>query len=305
MEPQTNILTIDVEDYFQVHAFSNVVSYEDWPSFEVRAEQNTRKILSILEQHGVKATFFVLGWIAERIPELVNEIDDQGHEVASHGYQHQHISRQTPEAFRDDIREAKTILEKIIKKPVYGYRAPTYSITEKNLWALKILAEEGYQYDSSIFPIKHDFYGIPDAPRCSFKINFNKKDPSRLKDFHIEPFRRPSEFEISYDPQEIVEIPISTMRFLGYNFPLAGGGYFRLLPYQIVKAGLKRINQEGNPFIFYLHPWEVDPEQPRVKGIAWKSRLRHYLNLDKTESRFRQLLSDFSFTSVSSIFPLS
>jgi len=268
-----NALTIDVEEYFQVEAFAGVITKKDWDKFASRVVQNTEKILNLLDRFGVKATFFCLGWVAERYPELIKAIAQKGHEIASHGFSHTPIFRLTPEKFRKEVRDSKRLLEDLSGTEVKGYRAPTYSVTKNTLWALKILAEEGYTYDSSIFPIRHDLYGLPEAPRFPFKIK----------------------------SLGLIEFPISTARFLGINWPAAGGGYFRLFPYPLTKYLLKRINQkEKMPFIFYVHPWEFDPAQPRIKAPL-KSRFRHYLNLKKTEKRFKKLLFDFKFAPVEKV----
>ncbi len=270
-----NALTIDVEDYFQVEAFASVIDPQNWKDYPSRVGLNTKKILDILDESQTKATFFCLGWVAERQPHLIKEIAARGHEIASHGYDHQPVYRKSPQTFRADVKETKQILEDLTGKPVSGYRAPTYSITKKTLWALEILAEEGYRYDSSIFPIKHDLYGIPDAPRFPFNINT----------FHVK--------------TKLIEFPLTTLRILNLNIPIAGGGYFRLFPYTFIKKALRHINnKEKQPFIFYLHPWELDPNQPRINHISWRSRFRHYVNLDKTEGKFRKLLSDFRFSTV-------
>jgi len=267
----TNYLTIDVEDYFQVSAFDRVVRPEEWDSYESRVEQNTRKILEILARRHVKATFFIVGWIAERFRTLVQEIDRAGHEIGCHSYLHRRIYTLTPDQFRDDTKKAKDILENIIGKKVAGYRAPSYSITKKSLWALDILEEEGFLYDSSIFPILHDLYGMPNSPRFPYKIK----------------------------GRSMMEYPISTLLLMGRKIPVSGGGYFRLFPYRFTRWALKRINtMEGKPFIFYLHPWEIDPQQPRIKGAGLKSGFRHYLNLDQTLPRFQKLLTDFRFTPI-------
>jgi polysaccharide deacetylase family protein (PEP-CTERM system associated) len=264
----TNYLTVDVEDYFQVAAFEKVISTDNWEQYECRVVANTSSILELFDAGRVKATFFIVGWIAERYPDLVLEIDRQGHEIGCHSYQHQKIYNLTPEQFREDTRRAKETLEQIIGKPVKGYRAPSYSITKKSLWALDILAELGFRYDSSIFPVYHDNYGIPDAPRFAYRL----------------------------EKQDMMEYPISTVQFPGMNLPIAGGGYFRLFPYWFTRMALRRINRkEKQPFIFYFHPWEVDPEQPRIQGAGAKSRFRHYLNLDKTRNRLEHLLQDFKF----------
>ena len=264
----TNYLTIDVEDYFQVAAFEKQVKTDDWSRFESRVSNNTGNILNILENYKIKATFFIVGWIAEKHPELVREISIRGHEIACHSYNHQRIQSLTKEAFREDTKRSKEILEDICGKKVSGYRAPTYSITRSTLWALDILAELGFTYDSSIFPIYHDNYGIPDAPR----------------------------FPYQHDGLNLTEYPISTALIMGRKVPVAGGGYFRLFPYWFTSMALESINKkEKQPFIFYLHPWEVDPDQPRMQNISLLSRFRHYNNLSKTASRLHKLLSDFQF----------
>jgi polysaccharide deacetylase family protein (PEP-CTERM system associated) len=267
----TNYLTIDVEDYFQVAAFEKQINPDEWPQFESRVNNNTGTLLKILDRYNVKATFFIVGWIAEKHPELVREISEKGHEIGCHSYRHQRIQTLTREAFKEDTNRAKGILEDISGKKVSGYRAPTYSITRDTIWALDILAELGFEYDSSIFPIYHDNYGIPDAPRFPYKI----------------------------DGLGLTEYPLSTALILGRKVPIAGGGYFRLFPYWFTRMGLKSINEkEKQPFIFYLHPWEVDPDQPRMKDISQLSRFRHYNNLSKTSSRLQQLLSDFQFAPI-------
>jgi polysaccharide deacetylase family protein (PEP-CTERM system associated) len=264
----TNYLTIDVEDYFQVAAFEKNISPDEWPQYESRVNNNTRSILDILDKQQTKATFFVVGWIAEKHPELVKEINRRGHEIGCHSYKHQRITTLSREAFRDDTKRSKDILESIIGRKVLGYRAPSYTITKNTLWALDILAELGFEYDSSIFPIYHDTYGIPDAPRFPYK----------------------------HDGLDLIEYPISTALILGRKIPVSGGGYFRLFPYWFTKNALKSINnKEKQPFIFYLHPWEIDPDQPRIENISLKSRFRHYNNLSRTNDRFDKLLTDFQF----------
>ncbi len=263
-----NYLTVDVEDYFQVAAFEKVIAPDKWDEYECRVVANTRAILELFDAAGVKATFFIVGWIADRYPDLVSEIDRHGHEIGCHSYWHRKIYDLSPEEFREDTQKAKEILEQIIDKPVYGYRAPSYSITTASLWALDILADLGFHYDSSIFPVYHDNYGIPDAPRFPYLLK----------------------------QQGMKEYPISTVRFSGLNLPIAGGGYFRLFPYWFTRLALGRLNHsENQPFIFYFHPWEIDPQQPRIVEAATKSRFRHYLNLDKTLQRLEWLLRDFRF----------
>jgi polysaccharide deacetylase family protein (PEP-CTERM system associated) len=264
-----NAMTVDVEDYFQVSAFEPVVSRTHWEDFPSRVVPNTERLLRLLAEHEVKATFFILGWVAERHPSLVSLIADLGHEIASHGYWHQLVYEQTPRAFRDDIRRSKDVLEQIAGQRVEGYRAPSFSITSESLWALDILIEEGFRYDASIFPIRHDRYGIPDSPRHPYVL------PRATG--------------------ALVEVPGSTARLGPANLPVAGGGYFRLLPYGWTRWGITRLNErERRPAVFYLHPWEVDPDQPRLQASAL-SRFRHYRNLDQTEPRLRRLLAEFRF----------
>jgi polysaccharide deacetylase family protein (PEP-CTERM system associated) len=263
-------MTVDVEDYFHVAALAGSIDRSSWDQREYRVEASTRRLLDLFEQSNLRATFFVLGWVAKRSPELVREIHRRGHEVASHGMSHKLVYNQTPEEFASETYESKALLEGIIGERVLGYRASTYSITRRSLWALDILKEAGFEYDSSIFPIRHDMYGIPDAPQVPTRITTPKG-------------------------ASIVEFPMSTAPMYGARLPVSGGGYFRLLPYWLTRAGLRKLNGElGRPFIFYLHPWEVDPEQPRVR-TNWKSRLRHYTNLDQCEARLRRLIGEFRF----------
>jgi len=264
-----NALTVDVEDYFQVSAFAKNVNQNDWDKYPLRVEKNTRRLMDMFDEAQVKATFFVLGWVADRNRELVKEIAQRGHEVASHGYSHQLIYNQSLDVFREETIRSKLLLEDIVQAPVRGYRAASYSITKDSLWALDVLAEAGFDYDSSIFPVRHDRYGIHDA----------KEIPHILK-----------------TPQghSIVEFPLSTAKVFNYKLPVAGGGYFRLYPYALTRAGLRQVNSRQQPFIFYLHPWEIDPDQPNVE-TGWISRFRHYNNLDKCESRLQRLMKDFQF----------
>jgi polysaccharide deacetylase family protein (PEP-CTERM system associated) len=283
-----NVLTIDVEDYFHVSAFEKHIRRDQWHSFELRVEQNTCRILHLLDEHDVKATFFVLGWVAERCPQLVKAIAAAGHEVASHGYGHQRVGTQSRNEFREDVRRSKYLLEDLTGCPVNGYRAPSYSISRETFWAFDELHGAGYRYDSSIFPVRHDFYGIPDWPRFAgwaVRHESGTWEPALEK-------------QLGRD--SLFELPITTLRLGNKNLPIAGGGYFRLFPYDFTRWGLRRINrQDHQPFIFYLHPWEMDAEQPRINGAGAKSRFRHYLNLDKTEARIRRLLQDFDFASIS------
>ncbi len=274
-----NALTIDVEDYFQVTAFEQQVKPWEWDTYPLRVEGNTLRILDMLDEFALRATFFVLGWIAERLPALVKEIRRRGHEIACHGYGHQLIYRLSPQEFREDVSKAKKILENICGEPVKGYRAPSYSITTKSLWALDVLVEEGFSYDSSIFPITHDIYGIPGGKRFPH--------------------------EISTHAGKIQEFPISTFSLnVGAwkpHIPIAGGGYLRFFPAALVAQAIQSINaREKQPVIVYFHPWEIDPQQPRIRA-GFKSRFRHYLNLQRMELKIRFLLSNLRFSTVPDI----
>jgi len=264
-----NALSIDVEDYYQVSAFEPVVPYNTWGQFESRVERNTKVLLDVLDETSTYATFFVLGWVAERHPDLVKDIQARGHEVASHGYKHQRVYTQSPANFQEETKKSKMILEDIIGQAVNGYRAASYSITQESLWALDILIEEGFSYDSSIFPVWHDRYGIPNAERFSHHIQRERGT--------------------------IQEFPLSTLQFGKMNVPIGGGGYLRLFPYALTRWAIHRLNKmEAQPAIVYLHPWEVDPDQPRIQGSVL-SKFRHYVNLNKTETTVRNLLRDFIF----------
>jgi polysaccharide deacetylase family protein (PEP-CTERM system associated) len=242
-----------------------------WDTYESRIEKNTSRVLDALACHDTRATFFVLGWVGERFPHLVKQIASAGHEIASHGYGHELITAQTPSAFRNDVRKAKSILEQIVSQPIYGYRAPSFSIMKDTTWALSILAEEGYHYDSSIFPVFHDRYGMPAA--------------------------NPYVHEILTESGVLWEVPPSVVRVFGLNIPVAGGGYFRLYPYFFLRWLLRRVEKQDIPLVMYLHPWELDPGQPRMEGPL-VSRIRHYLNLSRTETRLNQLLEDFEFAPI-------
>lgn len=268
-----NAFTVDVEDYFHVAALSSAITRESWPTHESRVERNTERLLALLADRGVRGTFFVLGWVAERTPGLVRRIAASGHEIACHGFSHQLIYQQAREEFREETVRAKRLLEDLIGEAVLGYRAASFSVTRDSLWALDTLIDAGFLYDSSIFPIRHDRYGLPGAA----------PEPNRLS--------APS-------GRTLVEFPMSAARFLGVQVPVSGGGYFRLLPFWVTKAGLKQINERrGLPFTFYLHPWELDPGQPRFK-VSALSRFRHYTNLARCEGRLRRLLGEFEFTSM-------
>ena len=268
-----NAFSIDVEDYFQVAALAGAISRDSWPTREYRVEANTERILNLLAERKVRGTFFVLGWVAEKSPGLVKRIAAAGHEIACHGFSHQLIYSQTQSEFREETTRAKRFLEDVVSQPVLGYRAASFSITRDSLWALDVLIDLGFEYDSSIFPIRHDRYGIPGA----------SPDIGRIT--------APS-------GRTLVEFPMSAATFLGVQVPVSGGGYFRILPYWLTRAGLKQINEKaGRPFTFYLHPWEVDPGQPRVKVGAF-STFRHYTNLSRCEARLRRVLGDFSFSTM-------
>lgn len=264
-------LTFDIEEHFQVSAFSSPMRRRHWDQFESRVAQNTEKILAMLAARDLRATFFVLGWVAEKYPSLVRRIVDDGHELASHGYAHELVTSQTQEVFREDIRKAKCILEDISGQPVFGYRAPSFSITKDSLWALQILVEEGYRYDTSVFPVVHDTYGIPGAA--------------------------PHVHQLETEGGPLWELPPSTVELGRVRIPVAGGGYFRFCPYFLFKRLLRKSAQSGDPLVTYFHPWELDPFQPRMNGPLL-SRVRHYTNLSRTEGRLVRLLDDFSFGAI-------
>lgn len=285
-ESPANLLSIDVEEAFQVSAFETVSPPGSWAQQEQRAAANTARLLDLLDRAGVQATFFVLSWVAERQPQLVRRVAAAGHEVASHGYWHRRVSTQTQTAFREDIRRAKACLEDLTGQAVLGYRAPSYSISRQTPWAFDELLAAGYRYDSSIFPVRHDFYGMANWPRFAGTA---VRDAAGQWQPGVASAGQPS----------LLEVPITTLQLAGRNWPIAGGGYFRLLPYVLTRWGLRQINQrEKKPFVFYLHPWEIDPAQPRMAAAGWKSRLRHYLNLARTEGRFVRLLQDFRFVPI-------
>lgn len=262
-----NAITVDVEDYFQVSAFEPYVSRAEWDRFPLRVQKNTERILELFEKEGVRGTFFTLGWVAERLPALVRRIVEFGHELASHGYAHVRVYQQRPEEFRQDVVRTKKLLEDLSGCEVRGYRAASFSIRNDTLWAADILQETGYLYSSSVYPVHHDLYGIPGAPRFPFRHNGG---------------------------DGLREIPITTVRAMRQNLPVGGGGYFRIYPYGFFRRALRRVNRdEGQPVVFYFHPWEIDPDQPRPANIGLKSRFRHYVNLHKTEHRLRRLLVDF------------
>ena len=269
-----NALTVDVEDYFQVSALAPHIARSDWERMPWRVQRNVERILELLAGSGSRATFFVLGWIAERHPALVRAIHEAGHEVASHGYEHRRASEQSREDFLHDIRSAKRLLEDIAGVEVHGYRAPSFSVGKGNPWVFDCIAEAGYRYSSSVYPVRHDHYGVPDAPRFPYRAQAG-----------------------------ILEIPIATARVARSNLPAGGGGYFRLLPYAVSRSLIRRVNAvDGQPAVFYFHPWELDPHQPRVPGTTVKTRFRHYVNLHRTEARLHRLLRDFRWDRMDRIF---
>lgn len=273
VRPTINALTIDVEDYFQVSAFAPHIPRSNWSICECRVERNIDCILAMLDEHGTKATFFTLGWIAERYPEAIRRIVDNGHELASHGYGHERASDQTPAGFFSDINVAKLILEDLAGQQVRGYRAPSFSIGEKNLWAFECLERAGYHYSSSIYPIHHDHYGMPDAPRHAHRIG------------------------------KLLEIPATTLRLFNRNWPASGGGYFRLMPYRLSRWMIQHVNTvDQRPAVFYFHPWEIDTGQPRIQGISAKTRFRHYVNIHRMEHRLHRLLADFTWGRMDDLF---
>ncbi|MCS6946215.1 MAG: DUF3473 domain-containing protein [Steroidobacteraceae bacterium] len=270
-----NALTVDVEDYFQVAAFDGVVPRERWDRIESRVALATNRVLDLFAERGCKATFFVLGWVAERNPSLIRRIVAEGHELASHGYAHTMVHRLTPAQFREEASRVRRLLEDIGGVPVRGFRAPSYSIDGRNLWALDVLGETGHTYSSSIYPIAHDLYGMPEAPRFAFRLR----------------------------PDSILEIPVTTVRIARRNFPCGGGGYFRLLPYALFRWMLRRVNTlDRQSAVFYFHPWELDPRQPRIAGAPLKSRFRHYHNLDSMPHRLANLLDDFRWGRMDDVF---
>ena len=269
-----NALTCDVEDWFQVSAFEHLVPKDSWRERECRIPRNVDRVLELYDAAGVRGTFFILGWVAQYYPEVVRRIAAAGHEVASHGMQHRRVRHQSPEEFRADISRAKAWLEDVGGERVRGYRAASWSLDSSTPWAHRIMAEEGYEYSSSIYPIAHDHYGVPEAPTAPFYLKCSG----------------------------ILEVPASTSRLFGRNMPASGGGYFRLLPYAISRGLMRRIAAGGSPAVFYFHPWELDAEQPRMRGIPLKTRFRHYINLRRFESRLTVLLRDFDWDRMDAIY---
>jgi polysaccharide deacetylase family protein (PEP-CTERM system associated) len=273
-ESVLNAMTVDVEDFFHVSAFESIIDPSQWKDYQPRVEHNTRRLLNLFAKHNVTSTFFVLGWVAERFPELITEIHRQGHEIASHGYSHRRAMTQTRQEFFDDVKRSKEHLENLISERVTGYRAPSFSIGYDNEWAFEVLAELDFGYSSSTYPVKHDLYGTPDWPRFAYKRK-----------------------------EGIIEIPIPTLKLLGRQTPIGGGGYFRLYPYKLTKCLLSRyLKKEKQPYSFYLHPWEIDNEQPRLSHAPLKSKFRHYVNLHKTYGKLECLLNDFSWGTMKNVY---
>ncbi len=262
-------MSVDVEDWFCVYNLSGLIPYSDWDTCESRVEQNTLRLLDLFRRHAVEGTFFVLGWVAERFPDLIREIERQGHEIASHGYSHRLLTFMQPEEFRADLQQSIEVLSRITSQTVRGFRAPSFSVTKETMWAARILKDSGIVYDSSVFPVGfHPEYGMGDS----------ELGPHELV-------------------EGLVELPMSVAEVWGRKVPCSGGGYFRLFPYPVTRWLMQKCHEAGRPVVFYLHPWELDPSQPRVAGMPWRKRFRHYNNLEKTEERLERLLSDFSFTS--------
>ncbi len=272
--PEKQVLTVDVEDYFHVSAFEKTIDRADWVNLEQRVEASTYRLLELFSEHNAKCTFFTLGWVAERYPNLIKAIVDQGHELASHGFSHQRATIMTPDEFREDVSRSKQVLEAASGQAILGYRAPSFSFNDSNIWVYNILKELGFEYSSSTYPIKHDLYGVPKWPRFKYER-----------------------------PEGIIEIPVPTIRKNNINTGIGGGGYFRLYPYWFSK---KRINnyltKENQPYSFYFHPWEIDPEQPRIAGASMKSKLRHYLNLSRMEGKVVKLLDDYQWDTMKSVY---
>jgi polysaccharide deacetylase family protein (PEP-CTERM system associated) len=273
IQPLPDLLSVDVEDYFHVEAFADCISRDAWGTFSSRVRPNTERILRIFAEHGCRGTFFVLGWVAERDPKLIREIADAGHEIACHSYSHRRVSTLAPEEFRQDLQRARAAIEDAAGVRIRGYRAPTFSIGRQNLWALDILSEEGFLYDSSIFPIRHDLYGFPGSPRFPYSVQ-------------------------SRTGNALFEIPMTTVKMWGTTWPVGGGGYLRLLPMRYTRWAIERVHAvDRQPFVLYLHPWELDPDQPRI-AAKWKSTFRHYTGLGVMESRIKELLSAGNFTTM-------
>lgn len=269
-----NAMTVDVEDYFHVAAFDQQIKAQDWDQLQPRVDRNTRLLLDLFDKHQAKSTFFFLGWVAERYPDLVKEVQRRGHEVASHGYSHTKVHQQTPAEFKADASKAKDLLEQLTGQAVVGYRAPSFSINKQSEWAFDILKELGHRYSSSTYPVKHDLYGVPDWP--------------------AQPYLR---------TEGLLEIPMPTLVMHGRQLPIAGGGYFRLMPYKLSSYLISRfLRQDHMPYMFYFHPWEIDPAQPRVANASLKSRFRHYVNLSRMEDKLSRLLTEFNWSSLDQVY---
>lgn len=270
-----NAMSVDVEEFFQVGAFENCIAKADWGGFESRVARATNEILDLFAKHDTKSTFFCLGWVAERQGELIRRIVSEGHELASHGYDHARVFTLSEKAFREDVKKTQAILEDISGVAIKGYRAPSFSIDHRTPWAHAVLADLGYRYSSSVYPVKHDHYGMPDAPRFAYKIA----------------------------DSDLIEVPMTTVDIFGKHLPSSGGGYFRLFPYSVSRALLRRVNrQDRASAVFYMHPWEVDPDQPRQSQAQAKARFRHYVNLSKTKAKLERLLQDFSWDRMDKIY---
>lgn len=279
MKQITNAMTVDIEDYFHVSAFENTIEKSDWNSLSLRVERNTYRLLELFERYKVKSTFFTLGWVAERCPNLIKAIVDQGHELASHGYSHQRATEMTRKEFFSDVKQSKDILEELSGKEVVGYRAPSFSVNDTNTWVYDVLLELGFQYSSSTYPINHDLYGVPNWPRFAYQRDESTKS------------------------KKLIEIPIPTLRKNNVNTGIGGGGYFRLYPYWLSKRRIDKFHQqEQQPYSFYFHPWEIDPEQPKVKAAPLKSKFRHYVNLSRMEAKLEKLLKDYQWDTMNSVY---
>lgn len=275
MNAIVNAMTVDVEDYFQVSAFEKHIARSEWDAIPCRVERNVDRICELFADAGIKGTFFTLGWLAQRYPAMVRRIVEEGHELASHGWEHTRVTQQDPAAFLRDVQRSREILQELSGQPVVGYRAASYSIGRENLWALDVLADAGYHYSSSVVPVRHDLYGMPEAPRFAYRVAGDR----------------------------LLEVPPTTLPVAGRNFNFGGGGWFRLFPYAVSRQALQKVNHaESQPCVFYFHPWEIDPDQPRVPGVSLRTRFRHYLNLGRTYPRLQRLLGDFRWGRMDEVF---
>jgi polysaccharide deacetylase family protein (PEP-CTERM system associated) len=270
LDNRLNAMTVDVEDYFQVSAFEDVINKSSWDSQQLRVGKNTHRLLDLFGEHDVKSTFFTLGWVARRCPDVIKRIVDEGHELASHGLEHQRATTMSREAFEKDVYESKAILEDTSGQPIKGYRAPSFSVNDTNTWVYEVLAEQGFVYSSSTYPIEHDLYGVPEWPRFKYERK-----------------------------EGIIEVPIPTLRKKGANVGIGGGGFYRLYPYWLSRKRIVEfMKAESAPYSFYFHPWEVDPDQPYIKDAKWRSKFRHYVNLSRMEAKIEKLLKDFKWGSM-------